>query len=96
MKKKTTYTMCTSVLSFIPQRNEKYQHSILKLLNKGVILLTDISTRLWCGAECHLPSTKRVLMENTDFQLRAIIPLCVTAKQLVPVFYKDKRYKGKR
>ena len=53
--------------------------------------LTDICTRLWCSAECHLPNTKRVLMENTDFQLRAIIPLWVTAKQLVSVFYKDRR-----
>ena len=28
-------------------------------------------------------------MENTEFQLRAIIPLWVTAKQLVSVFYKN-------
>ena len=45
------------------------------LLNNDMILLTDTYTRFWCSVECHLPSTKRVLMENTDFQLRAIIPL---------------------
>ena len=50
-------------------------------LNNDAVLLTDICTRIWCSAECHLLSTKRVLMENTDFQLRSIIPLWVTAKQ---------------
>ena len=37
--------------------------------------------KTWCSAECHLPSTKRVLMENTDFQLMAIIPSWVIAKK---------------